>query len=534
MSELSQKTKELIQKYQSWHQSIQKKEGTLVLHVDEVASRVAAFYEKIRGVIEWKEEHLLRKAAIERALKRRFFLMEDGEEIAGPLVLELIRGGHFPNDSIEEKKVEIVQQLIQKYIFIIKNSPSPSEEKIKTQLLDWLLGITACEIEEILDPPQKEIALINYMSNFMKERIEIKEGILAVKRISENEKEKQIYIAVQRALFNLDPPIISYHLLNFYYSQWQNLPHEQLREIAQDIYSIKGRIQKDLESPLAKKFYRVCERYDTPYLILGDILIQNPTTAREKISQPESLEGLAKDAYGKRLLRLKEKLFRAALYSIISIFATKILIALLIEIPFDKYITHQFNYYSLGLNILIPPILMFLMILTIRPPSKANFQKVIWEVMKITYVGKNKDTYLIKPPPKRGFIMKIVLFIFYLFSFFISFGIIIWGLQRLDFGIMSIVIFIIFLSLILFAGTRIRHRAKELHVEEDKETIITSIFDFLTLPLVLVGKWISSQWERVNILIILFNILIELPFQFFVEFLEQWRYFLREKKEEIH
>jgi len=30
------------------------------------------------------------------------------------------------------------------------------------------------------------------------------------------------------------------------------------------------------------------------------------------------------------------------------------------------------------------------------------------------------------------------------------------------------------------------------------------------------------------------NFLIEAPFQIFVEFLEQWRSFLREKKEEIH
>lgn len=534
MAIISRQTQELIQKYQSWHQSLQQKEGGSVLHVDEIASKVAAFYEKIRGVIEWREEHLLRKTAIERVLKRRFFLMEDGEKIAGPLVLELIRGGHFLNDSIEEKKVEIVQRLIQKYIFIIKNSPSPDKEKIRTRLSGWLLGITACEIEEVLDPPQRERALIDYMTELMKEKIEVKEGIFVIKGISEKEKQKQIYIAAQRALFKLDSPIISYHLLEFYYPLWQNLPQEQLEEIAKDIYSIWKRIEKDLKSSLGEKFYQVCEKYDTLYLILGDILTKNPITAREKISQPETLEDSVKEAYGKRSLRLKEKLFRAALYSIISIFATKMLIVLLIEIPFERYITHQFNYSALGLNILIPPLLMFLMILTVRPPSKENLQKVIWEVMKITYEGKKKDIYLIRPSPKKGLIMKGILLVFYLLSFFVSFGIIIWGLQKLDFGILSIIIFIVFLSLILFAGTRIRHRAKELQVEEEKETIITSVLDFLTLPLVQVGKWLSSQWERVSVLMIVFNILIELPFQFFIEFLEQWRYFLKEKKEEIH
>ena len=534
MPELSQKTQKLIQRYQNWHQSLEKKEGVAVLHVDEVAAKVAAFYEKIRGVIEWKEEHLLRKTAIERVLKRRFFLMEDGEEIAGPLVLELIRGGHFPNDSIEEAKIQTVKRLIQKYIFIMRNSPSPLKKQVKAQLFDWLLGVAACEIEEVLDPQRKERALIDYMTESMMERIEVQEGIFVIGGISKEKKQKQIYIAVQKALFKLDSPIISYHLLKFYYPQWQNLPQEQLEKIAKDVYSIWKKIAKDLKSPLTEKFYQICERYDTPYLILGDVLTKDPMAVKERISKPETLEYLTKEAYGKRRLRLKEKLLRAAVYSIISIFVTKILLVLLIEIPFDKYVTGQFSYFTLGLNIFIPSLLMFLMILTIRPPSPGNLQRVILEVMKIAYEGKKKDVYLIKPPPKRGFIMEGILFIFYLLSFIISFGIIIWGLQKLEFGILSIIIFLIFLSLILFAGTRIRHRSRELQVEEEKETIITSIFDFLTLPLVRVGKWSSSQWEKFNILMVLFNILIELPFQFFIEFLEQWRYFLREKKEEIH
>ena len=106
MSEISQPTQKLIQRYQSWHQSLQKKTEVPTVHVDEVASKVAAFYEKIRGVVDWKEEHLFRKTAIERVLKRRLFFQKNGEQIATPLVYELIRGGHFPNDTIEESKIE--------------------------------------------------------------------------------------------------------------------------------------------------------------------------------------------------------------------------------------------------------------------------------------------------------------------------------------------------------------------------------------------------------------------------------------------
>lgn len=61
MSQISEPTQKLIARYQQWHQSLQPKEGTATIHVDEVASKVAAFYEKIRGVIDWKEEHLLKE-----------------------------------------------------------------------------------------------------------------------------------------------------------------------------------------------------------------------------------------------------------------------------------------------------------------------------------------------------------------------------------------------------------------------------------------------------------------------------------------
>ncbi|RKX92141.1 MAG: hypothetical protein DRP84_10520, partial [Spirochaetes bacterium] len=215
MPELTSNTQKLIQRYISWHQSLQTKEGIPTIHVDEVVSRVASFYEKIRGVIDWREEHLLRKAAIERILKRRLFLRKDGKELAEPLVYELIRGGHFPNDKIPESKIKDVQKIIDKYVFFLEKSPS-SEERQKLNLYDWLSSIAACEIEEILSPPIRENALIEYMEEEMRKRIKVNEKL----SLSEEEKNIQIYIAVQKALFKLDPPIISFHLLKRKFPNW--------------------------------------------------------------------------------------------------------------------------------------------------------------------------------------------------------------------------------------------------------------------------------------------------------------------------
>jgi len=188
----------------------------------------------------------------------------------------------------------------------------------------------------------------------------------------------------------------------------------------------------------------------------------------------------------------------------------------------------------LGLNILIPPLLMFFLVLTIRPPKKENLQQVIMEVMKIAYSIERKEIYTIEIPKKRGWLMNALITIFYLLTFLISFGLIIWGLDELNFGILSIVIFLIFISLISFAGVKLKERSRELEVIQKKESILMAFIDFFSLPIIRVGKWLSSQWARYNVIIIAINFLIDMPFQSFVEFLEQWRAFLKEKKEEIH
>ncbi len=530
---ISQPTQKLIQKYQAWYQSLQPRVGVPTIHVDEVASAVASFYEKIRGVVEWKEEHLMRRAAIERILKRRLLLLKNGEEIAPPLVLELIRSGHFPNDRIEEAKIEEVKKALDKYLFILKNS-SPPGEKLKVQLYNWLLEICACEVEEILSPPLREMALIEYMTDLMKERIEVREGVFVIGGISEEEKNTQIYIAVQRALFKLDSPIISYYLLKKRYSNWSDLPESQLEEIAKNIYAIWESLEKDLKHPLADKFYQVCERYDTPYLILGDIISQNPSEAQKNLSQSEVLESLIKRSYQQRLLKLKARMTRAAIYSTISIFVTKMLIAFAIEVPFDKYVLEEFSYRTLGFNILIPPLLMFFLVLTIRPPKKENLDRVIMETMKIVHQKERKDVYTIKPAKKRRFILNFIITIFYLLTFFVSFGIIIWGLNKLNFGILSIIIFLMFFCLIVFAGVKIRERAKELEVIPERTGFLTFLMDSFSLPFIRMGKWLSSQWQKYNIVLVLITALIDMPFQLFTEFLEHWRSFLKEKKEEIH
>ena len=545
MAELSGQTKNLISRYKFWQKSLKPKENISTIHVDEVASKVAAFYEQIRTVVDWQEEHLMRRSAIIRKLKRRFVGIEINKNtklpednfIAEGLILELIRGGHFPNDFIEESKIIEVQKIINKYISILKNIPENQKDNPPPggglQFYNWLIEICACEVEETVEPSIKENALIDFMFSLMRVRIKVSDKIFESGILNPDDKDVQIYVAIQQALFKFDRPMVSYNLIKYKYPQWENASNELILKIGENIYKIYKKIESDLNHPLSKKFYAICEKYDTPYLLLGDILTgENIDEIEKKISEPEKLEELIRNAYKKRLKTLKSRLNRAAIYSTISIFVTKILTLLAIEVLLAE-IQGNLDYWHLGADVLIPTFLMFALVSTIRPPSNKNLNIVVMETMKIVFQKDKIDTYEIRRARQRGIIAKSIVSIFYFIGACISYGLIYWGFHSFGFPISSIVINIIFIALIMFAGTAIRKRARELAVEEENEGFFSFIGDILVLPIIVLGRWLSNKWKKYNAFAAFFNALVDMPFSAFVEFIEKWRYFIKEKKEDI-
>lgn len=526
MPTISHPTEKLIEKFKSF--VLTKPEAGSTIHVDYIASKVARFYEQIRKVVDYQEEHLFRKNAIDRMLKRRFLIQSNGdEEMAQSLICELIRAGYLPNDSILENKIEEVERIINKYIFLINSSSQlPGKEREKT--FDWLISLASCEIEDKLAPPHKDQALSDYMYEIMQERIVLRSGLRGI-ALEEGERNTQIFIAIQKALLRADNALLNYRLLKWHYPQWTKNSQEFLTEITPHLGALKQTLVQEINHPLGPKFFKVCNQYNTPFLILGDVLLSNP----DILEEPAKLEELITDVYQERYQRSKNKLRRAAIYSTLSIFITKVLIALAIEIPFDLYIIHELIPLNLGINIFFPPILMLIIVKTIKPPRKENTQKTILEVMKIIYQTETKDQYEVKQIAEKNFVVRGAIHLFYLTTFLVTFGLIIWGLGKLHFSWLSMIIFLVFISLICFAGLRIRQRSKELSIEKEKESGWVFWIELFSFPLVRVGKWLSAQWSRFNIIIIIFNIILEVPLQIFVEFLESWRRFLKEKKEEI-
>ena len=538
MAELSDATKKLISQYNFAYKQSTQNPSAPTIHVDEVALRVAAFYEQIRTIVDWKEEHLMRRAAIIRKLKRKFFDLEMNNfmgtgDVAESLVLELIRGGHFPNDKIEDSKIGDVQKIFDKYIFILKNNPENKEGKAGIRFYNWLIEVAACEIEDTLAPAIKEMALIDYMFLAMKKKIKVSEKIYEAGLLKKEETDVQIYIAVCQSLFKLDSAIISYNLLKYKYPQWQKASEQLVSQISQNSFKIWQETEKDLANPLGNKFYNICEKYDTPYLLVGDILSANNGETAREIADPAVLESMIKEAYSKRLATLKTRISRAAVYSTISIFITKVLSLVLLEVLIEEAIGGKLNPATLIADVLIPTVLMFLMVAFIKRPSKKNLNIVIMETMKVVYKKDATDIYEIKMRRKRGVSVRFVLSLMYVFSAFVTFGAIYWVFTSFNFPITSIAIDIIFIAVILFAGTAVAKRAQELTMEDEKEGFLGFLSDVFFLPVQGLGRWISNKWKKYNAITAFFNALIDMPFSAFVEFIERWRNFIKERKEDM-
>jgi hypothetical protein len=102
----------------------------------------------------------------------------------------------------------------------------------------------------------------------------------------------------------------------------------------------------------------------------------------------------------------------------------------------------------------------------------------------------------------------------------------------LSFPLTSKVIFFFFITAVSFFGYRITQISKE-YVVKEKESVLTPVIDFFMMPLVSVGKWLSSEISKINVLLFVFDFLIEAPFKVLFEVIEEWISFIRKRKEDI-
>ncbi len=501
--------------------------GDETIHVSETVSTAASMYEKLRNVLEYEEEHLLRRNAIRRVLKRRVGVDIDAQALAQDLLTELIWARYLPNSTLPLIVVDEIAEILTRYNELMR---SAAESRDPAGAFNWLLDIMANDVEGKLMPPSREDALASFAFRIISEHLEWQKGSLP-----EDQRELQLYLAVYRTLLKADIARLRSRVFALYHPGWKKGgadAEQEARLICADFDATMQTIDDQVKHPISEQLTRQVGRYAVLFNVLFDVAGKEPDAFLGLAANPALLDEAVKKAASTRIStfvsRQRNRVFRAILF----LFFTKMLLALVIELPYDLLVSHTTSLFPLGVNVIFPPFLLAAIALTTKVNMK-HVKDIQRGVRAIVYrSGELKLIFKVKRPWNQGS-LAVIFAVLYAASFLVTYGAI--GVLLITFGFnaVSMAIFLLFLSLVTFFGIRIRQSSKEVVLPTVKRGIFGAIIDVFTLPIVRAGRWISLRTPRINVFLFFMDFIIEAPFKMAIEVIESWLTFVREKREEV-
>ncbi len=525
---LSKYTQALLE---SLHQAKKKSPSTDMTHlqVSQTVSFFALLYEKVRNSIEFREEHLVRRAAIERILRRRLAINPSGKGEGENVVRELLWARYMSSETLKTSEVSNIQDGINKFVWFLQNL-SKVHGKNSPKQTQYLYDILTCEIEEHieLEKTKRFNANLYFYYQVLHKKFQLA-------NVSDELRDAYFYTAAEVAFAKNDNAYTRYHLFTLHYGTFTALNEEKLTDLVRNWPTIVRDFEKIIENPYKDKLIKQAKKQVPPFLILDDIL-KNANSDSATILQDETLLlEKVQASCDKKYKETNMKLRTAMIRSITYIFLTKIIFVLLLEIPLSRFFYGALDILPLVMNVIMPPIFMGLLVSFFRVPDAKNTQRIYNRLVNIINNDETFETAPIKVTHEKQTNRPLLVLGFtliYFIFFGILFGTIFILLERMGFNIIGTTIFVFFLTVVGFFGYRIRQTAKEYSLEE-ADGIFSPILYFMFLPIVSVGKFLSNEVARLNVLMLIFDFFIEAPFKMIIDIIEEWVKFVRGKREEI-
>ncbi len=489
------------------------------IKTSSAATTLAVVYEAARNAIEFRSDHLIRQAAIVRILRRRFFLGQVSAKLAPILIKELIWARYLKDDFVAVSKINEIEKIIDKYQIALSSTKDKA-------IGEWLLNLAGCEVEEsLVFNPYPQI-LINFVSASMQTRIKIS-GVE-----DEMLRDIQVYIAVERVFAKNSEIFISYHLLKALHPEWFSVEAKDAASFFPTLLMAKREMDMDLAYTLSPEIRREITKFIAPFNVIREMVVRDPENFEKNTKDPQAFRESAKEVIEGLYKENRGRLMRASTRSIIYIFLTKMVFALALELPFDIFVGHT-NFLALGINLIFPPSLMFLLNTGIKTPGDKNTERILDKIEEYLYDEKTPKAVEVGKRQKAKSLFENLFLAIYSALFVGIFVFIVWGLGKLHFNPVSQAIFLFFLCVVSFFAFRVKSISRDYVYHEEKTGFFSSLIDFLFLPVVRVGQWLSVQIARLNVIGFIFDFIIEAPLKAFLEVIEEWVRFVRVKKDEI-
>lgn len=492
------------------------------ISVDPVVSEVAAWYEKLRTAMDYRDDDVILRSAIERILKRRLLFGRNSKAIAEPLVRELIWARYFPDESVPES----LNSKVEKSIDLFLRLEELVNKKHKTnhqEIFEWIIHLLSSDIEHVLSPNKDKEVMANYMYQVYKDK-------LIVEDMDEESKYAQVFIAVRRTFTKDDLALLRYKLFTQLFGV---LNEEKLEKIADDFLKAKKKITDELNHQHKDRIYTYIKKQTIPFFIMFDVFKKNKGQNKSLTHNVDQLKVAVLNSCHLHYEDIRAKVGRAVIRGIIFIILTKAIIALGVEGSYESLVYGSIQWESIALNTLFPPLLMIIAGLFIKTPGKDNSERVFERIYQILFTPQELHPLTIKKPRRSDPIMDLVFVILWLFALSIGLGSIIYVLSWLGFNPVSQFIFIFFLAIVSFISFRINQTASMYTLAEDKQSVKSVLFDFFFMPFIHLGRSLTENISKLNLVLFFFDLVIETPFKVLFSFFEQWFFYLRTQREKL-
>lgn len=486
------------------------------VHVAGAGGTLTAAYEQLRNAAENAEEHLLLQRAIRR-FYRRLFLVKDIKQIGESgeeLTIELTLAGYIENDSVSEKVVKQISRLASEYFatheMLVNQRKVPHK-----QAEDWTLDVLSVRIDWLINNPAVTNAFVQFTHGYFMKNYDLPQLFSA----SQSQVETSLYAAIHRALLKADTPIIRASLLEAYQKTPRHL----------DSYvSINQQIDELVSSPLTDKLYRYIDRKGAPLRVLRH-MIEDNDKLHEDLKHPTTFLSNFTVRVENDYSSINTRINRGIIKSVIFLIITKVLIGISIEVPYDYLVAGTIIWLPLLINLAFPPVYMVLLRSTLLLPGQANTDRLSQQIEQMLFKPSTKQLER-RLSTRFGIGYNLA----YAVAFILVFGgasYLLW--YYFHFELLHLFIFFLFLSGASFLGFRLSRMIREIEAVDSDQNAVTTVRDFLYMPFVVVGRYMSEKYAQINIVALSLDMLIELPLKTILRLVRQWGAFISSKKDEL-
>ena len=488
------------------------------INVVGAGGSLTAAYEQLRNAAENTEEHLLLQNAIRRFYKQLFITRDERlVKVSGSeLAIELTLAGYLPNDSLTKLQIEEISQLASEHYQLYERLLKRRSISVDT-LTGWILDTLSVQTEALLNSHLRDRAFINfayeYLQTIIPEDMVVREGAVS------DEYGAALFAAIHKALLKSNTAVIRTALLQRY--------GVTARE-AEDYVAYNQRIDKLLSSTMTDKLYRIVDRQGAVLRIIRHMMEGDPTFTGDLARRNVFLEKFEQQI-NREYDQIGKRINRAIVRSVIFLIITKFIIGIAVEVPYDLWAHGQVLWVPLLVNLAFPPLYMVALRLTHTLPGFANTTALVDRADAMLYGEK---TVLVKRELTGRRYGPVFSALYAVFSIAV-FGLVMWGLLMLNFSLVHIAIFFVFVSAASFLGFRLSRLIRELEIVRSSSNGLTFLRDVIYLPFVVAGQWMNEKYSQVNIVATVLDMLIELPLKTVLRLVRQWGAFIDDRKDRI-